>query len=123
MQDPNEDTEWNDILRAKGIIPEKPKEKEMTEEDLVQLVEQTIAKKENGKTMDEMTLDELDELEDEEEERVLEQYRRQRMAEIRQMQAKSRFGDVRDISAEVSNITLSKLKCNLEIFQYSVQLT
>ena len=25
MQDPNEDTEWNDILRAKGIIPEKPK--------------------------------------------------------------------------------------------------
>ena len=27
----------------------------MTEEDLVQLVEQTIAKKENGKTMDEMT--------------------------------------------------------------------
>ena len=25
MQDQNEDTEWNDILRAKGIIPEKEK--------------------------------------------------------------------------------------------------
>ena len=25
MQNPDEDTEWNDILRAKGIIPEKKK--------------------------------------------------------------------------------------------------
>ena len=47
-----------------------------------------------------MTLDELDELEDEEEERILEQYKKARMAEIKAMQAKSRFGDVRDISAE-----------------------
>ena len=23
MQNPNEDTEWNDVLRKKGIIPEK----------------------------------------------------------------------------------------------------
>ena len=29
MQNPNEDTEWNDVLRAKGIIPEKPKEAEV----------------------------------------------------------------------------------------------
>ena len=35
MQDPNEDTEWNDILRAKGVIPEKPKEAEVTEDDIV----------------------------------------------------------------------------------------
>ena len=27
MQDPNEDTEWNDVLRAKGILP--PKEKKV----------------------------------------------------------------------------------------------
>ena len=47
-----------------------------------------------------MTLDELDELEDEEEERVLEEYKRKRMAEIRDLQAKSRFGDVREISAD-----------------------
>lgn len=26
MQDPNEDTEWNDVLRAKGILPPKPEE-------------------------------------------------------------------------------------------------
>ncbi|XP_059084211.1 viral IAP-associated factor homolog [Tigriopus californicus] len=99
MQNPNEDTEWNDILRQKGIIPDKPKEPEITEEDIVAMVEQTIDKKANGKTMDEMNLDELDELEDEEEEKVLEQYRLQRMAEIRALQAKSNYGDVREISA------------------------
>ena len=76
MQDPNEDTEWNDILRAKGIIPEKPKEKEVTEDDVVAMLEETIAKKTGEKAMEDMTLDELDELEDEEEERILEGYRR-----------------------------------------------
>ena len=49
MQDPNEDTEWNDILRAKGIIPEKPKEKEVTEDDLVQMLEQTVKEKTEGR--------------------------------------------------------------------------
>ena len=48
MQDPNEDTEWNDVLRAKGIIPEKPKEKEVTEDDLVQMLEQTVKEKTEG---------------------------------------------------------------------------
>ena len=37
MQDPNEDTEWNDVLRAKGIIPEKPKDNEITEEALTEM--------------------------------------------------------------------------------------
>eukprot|EP00095_Tigriopus_kingsejongensis_P001835 maker-scaffold10_size831480-snap-gene-6.9 protein:Tk01835 transcript:maker-scaffold10_size831480-snap-gene-6.9-mRNA-1 annotation:"viral iap-associated factor homolog" len=100
MQDPNEDTEWNDILRQKGIIPEKPKEKEITEEDIVTMLEQTIEKKANGKAMDEMNLDELDELEDEEEEKILDQYRQQRIAEIRALQSKSKYGDVREISAQ-----------------------
>ena len=48
MQDPNEDTEWNDVLRAKGIIPEKRKEKEVTEDDLVQMLEQTVKEKTEG---------------------------------------------------------------------------
>lgn len=100
MQDPNEDTEWNDVLRAKGIIPEKPKEKEIKEEDIVQMLEKTIQQKTGAKAMEDMNLDELDELEDEEEERVLEQYRKARMAEIKALHAKSAFGDVREISAE-----------------------
>lgn len=48
VQNPNEDTEWNDILRAKGILPPK-KEKEITEEDVINLVEQTVREKQNGK--------------------------------------------------------------------------
>jgi len=99
MQDPNEDTEWNDVLRAKGIIPDKPKEAEVSEDDIVKMLEKTIKEKSGAKDMEDMTLDELDELEDEEEERVLEQYRQQRMAQIKSLQQKSRFGDVREISA------------------------
>ena len=132
MQDPNEDTEWNDVLRAKGIIPEKPKEKEVTEDEIVNMLEKTIKEKSGGmhksfivlvipqylsdmhktpccvqkylttsyaylyanvsaKDMEDMTLDELDELEDDEEERVLEQYRQQRMAQIKALQQKSRY--------------------------------
>ena len=33
MQDPNADTEWNDILRSKGILP--PKEEATIDEDTV----------------------------------------------------------------------------------------
>ncbi|WAR16494.1 PDCL3-like protein [Mya arenaria] len=44
MQDPNADTEWNDVLRAKGILPPK-EEKEITEDDLVAMVENTIENK------------------------------------------------------------------------------
>ncbi len=42
----------------------------------------------SGKALEDMNLDELDELEDEEEERILEQYRRQRMAQIRDLQTR-----------------------------------
>ena len=49
MQNPNEDTEWNDVLRAKGIIPEKPKEAEVTEDQLLAMVEQTIKEKSGSK--------------------------------------------------------------------------
>jgi len=100
MQDPNEDTEWNDVLRAKGIIPDKPKENEISEDDIISMMEKTIKQKSGVKEYEDMTLDELAEFEDEEEERILEQYRRERMAQIKALQSKSNFGDVRDISAE-----------------------
>ena len=112
MQNPNEDTEWNDVLRAKGIIPEKPKEAEVTlifhckiktlsvvyhpvdiqvnEEDLVRMLEETIREKSGVKRMEDMDLDELDELEDEEEEKILLQMRNQRMAEIKARMEKSK---------------------------------
>jgi len=99
-QDPNEDTEWNDVLRSRGIIPEKTKEKEISEDEIIAMMDKAIEKKNLGKAMEDMNLDELDELEDEEEERVLEEYRRARMAEIKKLQAKSSFGTVGEISAQ-----------------------
>lgn len=45
FQDPNEDSEWNDVLRKKGILPPKPKEAEITENDIVNMLEATIQQK------------------------------------------------------------------------------
>lgn len=81
MQNPNEDTQWNDILRSKGILPPKQQEEAaINEETIVQMVEQTVKEREakgegKEKALEDMTLDELDEMEDEEDERILLQYR------------------------------------------------
>lgn len=48
FQNPNEDTEWNDVLRQKGIIPQK--EKEISENDIINMLEQTIEQKHNSKS-------------------------------------------------------------------------
>ena len=37
MQNPNEDTQWNDVLRSKGILPPKQTEAAITEDALVQV--------------------------------------------------------------------------------------
>lgn len=50
--------------------------------------------------LEEKSLDELDELEDEEDERVLEAYRQKRIAELKELANKSKYRDVREISAE-----------------------
>jgi len=50
--------------------------------------------------LEKKTLDELDELEDEEDERVLEEYRQKRIAEMKELANKSKYREVREISAE-----------------------
>jgi hypothetical protein len=63
--------EWDDVLRQKGILPPK-EEIEVTEEQIVELMDRVIEEKYNGKSLEDRTLDELDELEDLEDDRVLE---------------------------------------------------
>ena len=46
-QDPNADTQWNDVLRAKGIIPPK-EDTGITEDDIINMVEQTVNEKSQG---------------------------------------------------------------------------
>ncbi|KAJ3117929.1 Phosducin-like protein 3 [Phlyctochytrium bullatum] len=91
-----EDTEWNDALRAQGILP--PKEVEITEDAIEEMVDKVIKEKYGGKTLEDRTLDELDELEDDEDDRVLEEYRRKRMAELASIAAREKFGEVVHIS-------------------------
>ncbi|KAF2146182.1 uncharacterized protein K452DRAFT_283462 [Aplosporella prunicola CBS 121167] len=88
--DPNEDTEWNDILRSKGIIPEKPPSPTpMIEEALTKARRLAHENRLEGKD-----LDELAELEDEEDEDFLEQYRMKRMAELNTIATASVFNQV-----------------------------
>ncbi|KAI8851645.1 viral IAP-associated factor [Chytridium lagenaria] len=91
-----EDTEWNDALRARGIIP--PKEAEITEEAIEQMMDQVIKQKYGEKELEDRTLDELDELEDEEDDRVLEEYKRKRMQEMKALASKEIYGTVTQIS-------------------------
>lgn len=102
MQNPNEDTEWNDALRARGIIPPK-EEKEISEDDIIKIMEKTIQEKTTDKSMDDMNLDELNEKEDEideEDERMFEEYRRKRIAEMMAAQNNAKYNDVLEISRE-----------------------
>jgi len=89
MEDPTADTEWNDILRKKGILPklEKPKEEDLEEEDMSEL----------KPDYDRMDMDELDDLEDDDEE-FMTQYRAQRMQQIQALKAKNKYGEVRQIT-------------------------
>jgi hypothetical protein len=78
VDDPNADTEWNDILRAKGIIPERePSPTPMIQEALEQARALAHENRLEGKE-----LDELAELEDDEDEDFLDSYRQKRMNEI-----------------------------------------
>ncbi|KAG5674410.1 hypothetical protein PVAND_004384 [Polypedilum vanderplanki] len=101
MQDPNEDTEWNDVLRQKGILPPKQKEKEISEDDIINMLEQTIEQKQNNeRNLEKLDLDELDELEDSEDEAVLQEYRNKRIAEMKALASKARYGSVIEITGE-----------------------
>ncbi|KAL8742565.1 MAG: hypothetical protein Q9184_008234 [Pyrenodesmia sp. 2 TL-2023] len=71
IENPSADTEWNDILRKHGIIPEKPPSPTpLIEEALTEARKQAHDNRLEGKG-----LDELEELEDEEDAEFLEKYR------------------------------------------------
>lgn len=92
--DPTEDTEWNDILREKGVIPQKePDPTEQLEEALADAIA-----KQNENRLEDLDLDELDALEDDEDEDFLEIYKQKRLQEIKQLSSKEKFGSVLPIS-------------------------
>lgn len=97
MQNPNEDTDWNDALRRHGILPQK--ELEITEDQIENMVDSVVKRKTEGKPLHEMNLDELADKEDDEDDRILEIIRQQRIREMKVSQESANFGDIREISA------------------------
>jgi len=94
VDDPNADTEWNDILRKQGVIPEKPPSPTpMIEEAILEGRRLAHENRLEGKD-----LDELDELEDDEDEAFLEEYRKKRIAELSTIEKKAIHGSVYPIS-------------------------
>lgn len=107
--DPNEDTEWNDILRSHGIIPEKPPSP--TAELEAALEEAIQAQHENR--LQSKDLDELNELEDDEDEEFLNFYKQQRMKQIQELSSKKKYGQIYPINKQEyeKEITLCSEEC------------
>jgi hypothetical protein len=90
VDDPNADTEWNDILRKHGVIPEKPPSPTpMIQEALEEARRLAQENRLEGKNVDE-----LEELEDDEDADFLESYRQKRLAEIATTTAVSVYNQV-----------------------------
>ncbi|ODH51424.1 hypothetical protein GX48_02480 [Paracoccidioides brasiliensis] len=85
VDDTNADTEWNDILRKHGIIPEKPPSPTPVIEEAIL----EAAEREHENRLENKDLDELDALEDEEDEEFLAKYRQKRFEEMSRLQKKS----------------------------------
>ena len=90
VDDPNADTEWNDILRKHGVIPEKPPSPTPQIEAALEQARQLA----HDNRLEGKDLDELDELEDEEDDAFLDSYRQKRFAELATIQTKSVFNQV-----------------------------
>lgn len=106
--DPTEDTEWNDILRAHGIIPERPKS---PTQELEEALEAAVRRQHENR-LELKTVQELHELEDDEDEDFLEQYKMKRFAELKQRDARARFGAV---------VHVTKPEYEAEVTQASAQ--
>ncbi|KAM6440296.1 phosducin-like protein 2 [Liasis olivaceus] len=96
--DPNEDTEWNDILRDFGILPPKEEVKDEIEETVLRL-----QKEAEVKPYERMNLKQLKEAEDdfdEEDLKAVERYRKQRLEELKAVQKRQTFGELKEISGD-----------------------
>ncbi|WRT67492.1 uncharacterized protein IL334_004464 [Kwoniella shivajii] len=100
MVNPNEDTEFNDALRAQGILPPKPPSRSpspdiphITHDDAVRAIAATA-------DADQLvTLLEGDNL-DSDDERMFEEYKRKRLGEMKKEEKKGRFGSLEPLARE-----------------------
>lgn len=86
-----ESTEWDDILKEKGIIPEKTEE-ELAKEQLKELVEETVEAYDPHESKNIEQLGEDLEDADSDEERILESYRQKRVQEMKADAMRVKYG-------------------------------
>jgi len=94
IDDPNADTEWNDILRKHKIIPEKPP----SPTPQIELALEEYRRLAHENRLEGKDLDDLDELEDFEDEAFLEKYRQQRISDLAVLTKKAVHGAVYPLS-------------------------
>ncbi|KAG0165564.1 hypothetical protein DFQ28_008710 [Apophysomyces sp. BC1034] len=115
MDDPNADTEWNDILRARGILPPRDEQTKDEIDDLY--TEALLARRQESESLDNKNLDELDELEDLEDDRILLEYRQKRLQEMQASTAKEKYGDLVQISKPdfITEVTEASKDCHVVV--------
>ncbi|KAI9230463.1 MAG: thioredoxin-like protein [Piptocephalis tieghemiana] len=95
MSNPEEDTEWNDILRTHKIIPEKgPSDRDI----FYAVADAEVERRRQTNPLEDEDLEGLEELEDDFDDEVIQEYRRKRMQEMQDQASNRRFGDVRYIN-------------------------
>mmetsp|Transcript_33470 Transcript_33470/g.62214 ORF Transcript_33470/g.62214 Transcript_33470/m.62214 type:complete len:230 (-) Transcript_33470:642-1331(-) len=91
----SEKTEWEDALVKHGIIKKTVKGPTQDEVHLKQMEAEQARDK-----LDDLTLDDLDEAEDDLDDEILNRYRAKRMAELKQAMSKNKFGEIFQISQQ-----------------------
>mmetsp|Transcript_17059 Transcript_17059/g.28234 ORF Transcript_17059/g.28234 Transcript_17059/m.28234 type:complete len:231 (+) Transcript_17059:79-771(+) len=91
----SEKTEWEDALVKHGIISKTVKGPTQDELDLKAQEEDQARDK-----LDDLTLDDLDEQEDDLDDEILNKYRAKRMAELKQAMSKNKFGEVYELTEQ-----------------------
>eukprot|EP01132_Coremiostelium_polycephalum_P006248 gene6248-7779_t len=92
-------TQWDDIQIKLGNMEAPPKE--LTEDEIFDLIQEAAAfaaEKEKQEKLENASLDDLKEMEDDEDEKVLAEYRKRRLEQMKKEAEANKFGDLVEIS-------------------------
>ena len=121
-KDPNETTEWEDILAERGIAPRKKDIEKALDEVLEERKEKVNPYE--GRDLDELNDDLDEELMSDDDLAALNEYRQKRMAELQKAAVKNKFGYLISISRSeyVRQVTEASQEYPVVVFLYKDNL-